>query len=71
MFYLFDFFFHLMLVQKFNQIEDGCCTGNFGVARSLDGINFEIVTMNEEAYYPTVDCNAILVDDDGNAYLNK
>ena len=52
----------------FNAYEQGCCTGNWGVATSVDGVNFSVLTMNQGGKYAVVDGNGLFVDDDGTAY---
>jgi len=58
-----------MFVAWFNAYPNGCCSGNFGVAQSKDGIQFEIVSLNVEPLYTSVDCNGLFVDDDGTGYV--
>lgn len=56
-------------VLYFNAYLHGCCEGNWGVATSIDGISYSAVSLNVLPTYAVVDCNALLVDDDGKAYL--
>lgn len=54
----------------FNAYMHGCCTGEWGVATSTDGISFTLQTTTMSGKYSVVDCNALFVDPaDGNAYL--
>jgi hypothetical protein len=53
----------------FNAYEHGCCLGNWGVATSADGLAFSVLSMNVSGKYGEVDCNAIMIDDDGTGYL--
>jgi len=53
----------------FNYYPNGCCGGDWGVAQSKTGTNFQIVTLHEKGRYPNVDCNGLFVDDDGTAYV--
>lgn len=68
--FLISCFFFLFLTSR-SLITGGCCLGNFGVAQSKDGILFEIVSLNIQPLYKSVDCNGLFVDDDGTAYLIK
>ena len=52
----------------FNAYLQGCCTGNWGVATSTNGINFTVVSLNQGGKYAVVDGNGLFVDDDGAAY---
>lgn len=56
-------------VLYFNAYLNGCCEGNWGIATSTDGIHFTLQTTNAVGKYSVVDCNALMVDDDGTAYL--
>jgi hypothetical protein len=60
---------HNRFVVWFNAYENGCCDGNWGVAVSDDGVSFEVLSMNTTGKYAEVDCNSILIDDDGTGYL--
>ena len=51
----------------FNSYIHGCCEGNWGVATSSDGISYTVVSLNVLPTYAVVDCNALLIDDDGTA----
>lgn len=53
----------------FNAYVHGCCEGNWGVATSDDGLHFTVLSMNVSGTYASVDCNSILMDDDGTGYL--
>jgi hypothetical protein len=53
----------------FNAYLNGCCSGNWGVATSKDGLRFTLATTNMTGKYSVVDCNALFVDDDGAAYM--
>jgi hypothetical protein len=56
----------MKVVVWFNAYMNGCCSGNFGTASSDDGIHFTLHTLDETTSLPgAIDCNAILVDDDG------
>lgn len=57
-----------LFVLWFNAYLHGCCTGNWGVATSVDGISFDIVSLNETGAYAVVDCNGLFIDDDGQGY---
>lgn len=56
-------------VLYFNAYLHGCCSGNWGIATSTNGINFTLLTTNAVGKYGVVDCNALMVDDDGTAYM--
>jgi hypothetical protein len=58
-----------MFVIWFNAYVGGCCSGNWGVGQSKDGIHFDLITLNETSVYPEVDGNALFVDADDNAYI--
>ena len=58
-----------MFVLWFNAYLHGCCEGNWGVATSSDGKSFNAISLNVIPTYAVVDCNALLIDDDGTAYL--
>lgn len=53
----------------FNAYLNGCCSGNWGVATSRDGLRFTLATTSMAGKYSVVDCNALFVDDDGAAYM--
>jgi len=53
----------------FNAYIHGCCDGNWGVGISDNGLNFNVLSMNISGKYGQVDCNSILIDDDGTGYL--
>jgi hypothetical protein len=52
----------------FNSYMHGCCDGGFGVATSTDGLTFDLLDVNLDAAM-IADCNSLLVDDDGSAYM--
>jgi hypothetical protein len=58
-----------LFVLWFNAYLGGCCAGNWGVATSADGVNFTVVSLDVVPKYGVVDCNSLLVDDDGTAYV--
>ena len=53
----------------FNAYLHGCCSGDWGVATSADGVHFNLQTTSMTGKYKVVDCNALFVDDDGGAFL--
>jgi hypothetical protein len=53
----------------FNAYENGCCLGDWGVATSRDGLHFDVLSMHVKGKYGAIDCNSIMVDDDGAGYL--
>ena len=55
-------------VMWFNAYLHGCCSGNWGVATSTDGIAYTLVSLDMVPTYTSADCNSIMVDDDGTAY---
>jgi hypothetical protein len=53
----------------FNAYLHGCCSGNWGVATSTDGLNYTLLSLDVVPTYTSADCNSIMVDDDGTAYV--
>ena len=53
----------------FNAYLHGCCSGDWGVATSKDGLSFTLQTTSMTGQYAVVDCNALFVDSDGAAYM--
>ena len=56
-------------VMWFNAYLNGCCAGGWGVATSVDGVHFDIVSLDEVGKYAVVDCNGLFVDSDGAGYM--
>ena len=48
-----------------------CCAANWGIARSDDGIHFELVSLTETSHFvnSSVDGSSLLIDDDGVGYV--
>ena len=55
-------------VMWFNAYLNGCCSGNWGVATSTDGIAYTLASLDVVPTYASADCNSVMVDDDGTAY---
>ena len=47
-----------------------CCSAYFGIAKSRNGVNFELVSLSETpATNVSVDGSSVLIDDDGEGYV--
>jgi len=56
-------------VMWLNAYLNGCCSGNFGIGVSDDGLSYTFTSLNTSGTYAISDCNSLFIDDDGSGYV--